>query len=88
VDADGGDVEFAARGSFVERLDVLQDVLETEAVRGDQILREGIKHEGVIGVGRMSKRQGRLLHRRKLNDAARGVTPGTKNPAEKIPPGV
>ena len=42
-----------------KRLDVLQDVLEAEAVRGDQILRQGIKHEGVIGIGRMSKRQRR-----------------------------
>ncbi len=50
VDADGGDVEFSARGAFVERLDVLQDVLEMKAVRGDRILREGVKHEGVIGI--------------------------------------
>ena len=51
VDADGGNVEFAARGALVQRLDVLQNVLEAEAVRGNQILRQRVKHEGVIGSG-------------------------------------
>ncbi len=62
VEADGGDIEFAARGTFVERLDILQNVLEAEAVRGNQILRQRIKHESVIGIGRVAKRQRCLLH--------------------------
>ena len=36
VDADGGDVEFAARGAFVQRLDVLQNVLKMKTVCRDQ----------------------------------------------------
>jgi len=35
VEADGSDVEFAARGAFVQRLDILQNMLETVAVRRD-----------------------------------------------------
>ena len=74
VDADGGDVEFAARGALVQRLDVLQNVLEPEAVRRDQVLRQRVKHEGVVGVRRVAERQRRLLHERSLNHAARTVT--------------
>ena len=71
VDADGGNVEFAARGALVQRLDVLQDVLKMKTVRRNQILRERVKHEGVIRVGRMAERQSRFFHPRKLNHAAR-----------------
>ena len=74
VDADGGDVEFAARGALVQRLDVLQNVLEPEAVRRNQTLRQRVKHEGVVGVGRMAERQRRWLHGRRLNHPARTVT--------------
>ena len=31
MDADGGDVQFAPRGALVQRLDVLQDMLELES---------------------------------------------------------
>ena len=34
MDADRGDVQFAAGGAFVEGLDVLEDVFELEAVVG------------------------------------------------------
>ncbi len=54
VDADGGDIEFAAGGAFVEGLDILEDVLEAEAVGGDEVLGEGVEHEGVVGVGGMT----------------------------------
>ncbi len=64
----------AARGTFVERLDVLQDVLKMKTVRGDQILRERVKHEGVVRIGRMAEGQGRLFHPRKINHTARAVT--------------
>ena len=70
MDADGGDVEFAARGALVQRLDVLQNVFEAEAVRRDQTLRQRVKHEGVVGVRRMAERQRRLLHERSLDHAA------------------
>jgi len=43
VDADGGDVELATRGAFVERLDVLENVLKMKTVRGNQILRKRVK---------------------------------------------
>jgi len=43
--------EFAARGALVQRLDVLQNVLEPEAVRRDQILRQRVKHEASSGSG-------------------------------------
>jgi len=62
------------RGALVERLDVLQNVLEAEAVRGNQIPGQRVKHEGVIRVGRVAERQRRLFHPRKLNHAARSVT--------------
>jgi hypothetical protein len=74
VDADGGNVEFAARGALVQSLDVLQNVLKMKTVRGNQIFRERIKHEGVVRVGRMTKSQSRFFHPRKLNHAARAVT--------------
>ena len=66
VDADGGDVQFAASGAFVERLDVLQDVLKTKAVRVEPILRQRIKHEGVIGIRRVAERQSLCRHARAL----------------------
>ena len=74
VNADSGNVEFATRGAFVQRLDVLQNVLKTEAVRGNQILRQRVKHEGIVRVGRVAKGQRRWLHPRKLNHALRSVT--------------
>jgi hypothetical protein len=36
-------------------------------VRRNQILRQRVKHEGVIGIGRMAKRQRRLFHFSKLD---------------------
>jgi hypothetical protein len=74
VDADGGDVEFAARGALVQRLDVLQNMGEMIAVRRDEVLRQRVKHEGVVRVGRVAEGQGRLFHPQKLNHAARAVT--------------
>ncbi len=50
VNADGGDVQFAPRGPFVQGLDVLQHVRELELARRNQFLGQPIKHEGIIGV--------------------------------------
>ena len=74
VQADGGDVQFAARGAFVQRLDVLQNMLEAETVRRNQTLRQRVEHESVIGIGRVTQRQRRWLHRRKLIQTTRTVT--------------
>ncbi len=56
VDRDGGDVELGPRGALVERLDVLEDVLEFVARRREQVLRQRVKHEGVVRIGRVAKR--------------------------------
>ena len=69
VDADRRDVKFAAGRAFVQRLDVLQDVLEPVAVRGNQFLRQPVEHECIIGIGRMSQGQCRLRHAKKVKDA-------------------
>ncbi len=62
MDADGGDVQFAAQGTLVQSLDVLQDVLETIAPHRDQVLRQRVKHERIVRVGRMAKRERLLIH--------------------------
>jgi hypothetical protein len=51
VDADRRDVQLAARGALVERLDILQDVLEFPAARVDLVLRQRVEHESVVRVG-------------------------------------
>jgi len=55
MNADRGDVEFAARGALVEGLDVLEDVFETEVGGWDEIFRQGIEHERIIRIGRMAE---------------------------------
>ncbi len=55
VDANGGEVEFALGGAFVQGLDVLQDMFEAEAVGRDELFRQGVEHESVVGVGRMTE---------------------------------
>ena len=62
VDADGGDVEFAAGGALVQGLDILEDMFELKAVGRNEPLRQPVEHEGIIGVGRMAKSQGALRH--------------------------
>lgn len=56
VDANGGDIQFAARGALVQSLDVLKDMLELIAMSRNQPLSEAIKHECIIGIGRMPQR--------------------------------
>ena len=60
VDADRRDVELAAGGAFVKGLDVLQDVFEAHPGRWDQVLRQAVKHEGIIGIRTVT--QGKRLH--------------------------
>src|SRR5690348_16114879 len=40
VDADGRNIQFTARGTLVEGLDVLENVLKLIALTGDQVLRQ------------------------------------------------
>ena len=56
MNANGRDVQFASRGPLVERLDVLQNMLELKAMGRNQALGQGIEHESVIGIGRMPQR--------------------------------
>jgi len=64
VNAHGGNIQLPARGALVQRLDVLQNMLESEPVRGNQVLRQRVKHEGIVRVGRMAQSQSRLLYHR------------------------
>ena len=50
MNADGGDVEFSAGGAFVQRLNVLQNVLEMKTMRRNKFLGQAIKHESVIRI--------------------------------------
>ena len=61
MNADGGDIQLAARGAFIERLDVLQNMLKRVTASINEPFREGIKHKGIIRIGRMAERQ---LHHR------------------------
>jgi hypothetical protein len=54
--ANGRNIQLAPRGPLVQRLDVLQDVLELEAAGGNQVFGQPIEHESVIRIGRMSQR--------------------------------
>ena len=51
VQAEGRQLQFAREGPAVERLDIDQLVLEAEAARVDLVLRQGVEHERVVGVG-------------------------------------
>ena len=55
MDADGGDVQFPPRRPLVQRLNVLQNVLELEAGRGNQSLGQPVKHEGIVRIRRMTE---------------------------------
>jgi hypothetical protein len=56
MNADCRYIQFAPRGPLVEGLDVLQNVLELEAMSWNEILGQSIEHESVIRIGRMSQR--------------------------------
>ena len=46
-------LQLAVHGAAVQRLDVLKLVNELEIAGIDQVIGERVKHEGVVGVGRM-----------------------------------
>ena len=60
VDRDGRDVQLAAHGPLVERLDVLENVLEAVLAGFDLVVGECPEHEGVVGIGTVAQRQ---MHR-------------------------
>jgi hypothetical protein len=51
VDAEGGELELAGEGAAVERFDVHQLVRELVPARVEAVVREGVEHERVVGVG-------------------------------------
>jgi len=59
MQADRTDVQFAAGGALVQCLDVLQNMLEPETLRWNQILRQRVEHESIIRIGRVTQRQRR-----------------------------
>ena len=67
MNADRRDVQFAPRGALVERLDVLEDVLEFETMRWNQLVRQGVEHERIVRVGRVAERERSISHGRKLS---------------------
>ena len=50
-------MEFPAKRALVERLDILQDVLEAVSEQVDLALRHGIEHEGVVGIRGMAEQK-------------------------------
>lgn len=56
MDADRGDVQFAAQSTFVKGLNVLQDVLEPPSPRIDPALGEPIEHERIVGIRTMAEK--------------------------------
>ena len=72
VDADGGDVQLTAGGALVQCLDVLENMLEAEALRGDEFLRQSVEHEGVVGIGRMAESERAQNHEPRLGRAGAG----------------
>ena len=69
MNADGADIQLAARGAFVERLDILQNVLKGVPARINQILRLRLKHESIVRIGGMAKRE--VCHRCRESAKAR-----------------
>ena len=51
VQADGGQLQLAREGPLVQRLDILQLVREAIRPGVDLVVRQGVKHERVVGIG-------------------------------------
>ena len=62
MDADGGDFQLAAQGPAIERLDVLQFVLEEQVAGVDLVVGQSMKHEGIIGIGAVADGDESLRH--------------------------
>ena len=67
VDRNRRDVQLAAHRAFVQRLDVLEPMLETVTAQVDLVLRHRVKHERVVRIGRMSEREDRVILRHRRN---------------------
>ena len=50
-------MKLATRGPFVERLNVLEPVFEAVTAQVDLVFRHRVKHECIVGVGRMPERE-------------------------------
>src|ERR1700758_2131249 len=57
MDGHGRNVQFPTRGSLVQGFDVLQDVPKSMATSIDLILRQRVKHKGVVRIRRMTKKK-------------------------------
>ena len=55
MERDGGDIQFPLLTAMVESVDVLQDVLLLMAAQVHQPLGNSVKHESIVGIGRMAK---------------------------------
>ena len=55
VNGDSCDIQLSPRGALVQGLDILENVLESIAVLVDLVGRHGVKHESVIGIGRVAQ---------------------------------
>ena len=76
MNADCGEVQFAARGPLVERLDVLQNVLEPKAVSWNYLLGQRIKHERIVRIRRMAQREGSLRRMGRVVSSSQGCHDG------------
>ena len=71
VQRDRGHLEPAAERPLVQRLDVLQHLLELEAARVDRAGRDRPEHERVVGIGAVAEAN---QHRPRLAPASRAYT--------------
>jgi hypothetical protein len=62
VQADGGHFKLAFQRPAVQRLDVLELVLEGQAAGVDLVVGQGLEHEGVVGVGAVADADQLLGH--------------------------
>src|SRR5947209_8317952 len=71
-----GNVQLASHCPFVQGLNVFQAVFETVSAQVYLVLRNRVKHEGVVRIGRVSQRENfrGAPHRRMLTAAAPGAT--------------
>ena len=56
----GRQMEFTPHRALIERLDVLKDVLKLVTHQVDLLRGHRVEHEGVIGIGRVAEKEGRV----------------------------
>ena len=82
VDADRRDLQLAAQGPLVERLDVLELVDEPQPAGVELVVGQGVEHECIVRIGAVAdpdRRHGVVAHQaapRGLGRARRSVRPG------------